>query len=102
MIMTAITTVDGGKSVVQVAAIDKSVEYLFLYPTVNHIGTNQFLIVFTYALKKWAGVGISRAIYARLPGCYRATHDALHAGDSLLATLIVDEIPILFLLIPLF
>ena len=85
IIMPTLIAVDAGKPFVQVAAIDKSVEYLFLYPTVNDAGSDQFLIVLSYTLIEWAGVGISWAVYARLCGCFRATHDALHGGVSLLS-----------------
>ncbi len=44
VIMAAIIAIDPGKPFVQVATIDKSVEYLLLYPTANHAGTNQFII----------------------------------------------------------
>ncbi len=57
IIMTAVIAIDAGKSFVQVAAIDNSVEYLFLYPTVNHAGSDQFLIVLSYTLIEWEFLG---------------------------------------------
>ena len=82
--MATVIAVDPGDPFVQITAIDKSVEYLFLYPTVNHAGAGQFLITLSYTPIEWAGVGVSWAVYARLCGCFRATHDALHGGVSLL------------------
>jgi hypothetical protein len=101
IIMAAVIAVDPGKAFVRVTAIDKPIEYLLLYPTVNHAGSGQILIMLSHTLIEWAGVGISWAVYARLCSCFHATHDALHGAVSLLATLIVDEISILFLLITL-
>ena len=64
--MAAVIAVDASKSFVQITAIDKSVGYLFLYLTVSHAGTNQFLIMLSYTPIEWAGVGVSWAVYARL------------------------------------
>ncbi len=41
IIMAAVIAIDPGKPFVQVTAINKSIEYLLLYPTVNHTGPNQ-------------------------------------------------------------
>jgi len=64
---------------------------------VNHSGYSQLLVVLFNELIEWARVGISWAVYTRLCGCLRATHDAINGGISLLATLIVEEISVLFI-----
>ena len=77
IIMAACITIDTGKTLVQITAIDKPVQDKALDLPVNRAHSFQFIIVLTDALVEWTGVGISRAVKTCSRGCLHATYDAL-------------------------